>query len=156
MKLLFICTHNRCRSILAEAVTNFYGEGIITAKSAGSQPAGEVHPLSLKFLKEWGIPTAGLYSQSWGEHENWQADIVITVCDSAAGESCPAWLGKSVNIHWGLADPSSLKGNDAEIADAFNETIATLKNRIEKLIELDVQEKSGEELSAIFNKVEKL
>jgi arsenate reductase len=156
MKLLFICTHNRCRSILAEAVTNFYGEGILTAKSAGSQPAGEVHPLSLKFLKERGIPTGDLCSQSWDEHESWQADIVITVCDSAAGESCPVWFGKSTRIHWGLADPSSLDGSDDEVANAFHETIQTLRVRIQKLIEIGVQKASGKELSEIFNTIEEL
>lgn len=156
MKILFICTHNRCRSILAEAVTNFCSKGFITAKSAGSQPVGQVHPLSLKYLAEQGIPTDGLISQSWDEHENWHPDIVITVCDSAAGESCPVWFGKAIKIHWGLNDPSSLEGNDDEIAAAFNETIVLFKKRVEKLIEFGVHKKSGEELSAIFNEVEKL
>jgi arsenate reductase len=156
MKLLFICTHNRCRSVLAEAVTNFYGKGILTAKSAGSQPAGEVHPLSLRFLKERGIPIDGLCSQSWDEHESWQPDVVITVCDSAAGETCPVWFGKSTRVHWGLADPSSLNGSDDEVSNAFHETIQTLRVRIQKLIEVGVQKASGDELSKIFNTIEKL
>ncbi len=156
MKLLFICTHNRCRSILAEAITNFYGKGILIAKSAGSQPAGEVHPLSMKYLKDRGIPTEGLRSQSWDEHESWQPDVVITVCDSAAGETCPVWFGKSIKIHWGLADPSSHDGDSKEIAAAFNETIQILKKRIHKLTELNVQAKSSGELAALFEKVERL
>ena len=87
MKVLYICTHNRCRSILSEAITNHVAGDVITAKSAGSQPAGEVHPLSLKYLNEAGIPTEGLQSQSWDEFEAFAPDLVITVCDSAAGES---------------------------------------------------------------------
>jgi arsenate reductase len=138
MKLLFICTHNRCRSILAEAVTNHYGKGVLTAKSAGSQPVGEVHPLSLRYLSEADIPTAGLTSQSWDEHESWQPDVVITVCDSAAGEQCPVWFGRSLKVHWGLVDPSRLEGSEQEIAAAFQNTIELLKTRIEKLIALDI------------------
>lgn len=141
MKLLFICTHNRCRSILAEAITNFYGKGQVVAKSAGSQPAGEVHPLSLRYLEKQGIPTDGLNSQSWDEHEAWQPDLVITVCDSAANEVCPVWFGKSVKAHWGLADPSRLNGSEEEVEEAFNQTIQTLASRIERLIELNIQDK---------------
>ncbi|MGK0500172.1 MAG: arsenate reductase [Oceanicoccus sp.] len=156
MKLLFICTHNRCRSILAEAITNAYGTGILTAKSAGSQPVGEVHPLSLKYLTQASISTAGLCSQSWDEHESWQPDVVITVCDSAAGEPCPAWFGNSLRVHWGLADPSRLDGTENDVANAFNSTIATLKTRILKLIDLDIQHTKAQSLAAIFAEVEKL
>jgi len=139
MKLLFICTHNRCRSILAEAVTNYYGKGQILAKSAGSQPAGEVHPLSLKYLQKKGIPTEGLCSQSWDEHEAWQADVVITVCDSAANEACPLWFGQSLKVHWGLADPSKLEGTEEDVEQAFIKTIDLLIHRIETLLKLNIQ-----------------
>jgi len=142
MKLLFICTHNRCRSILAEAVTNYYGKGQVLAKSAGSQPAGKVHPLSLKYLQKMGIPTEGLSSQSWDEHEAWQADIVITVCDSAANEACPLWFGQSLRVHWGLADPSKLEGTEEDIERAFIKTIETLTRRIESLLRLNIQNAS--------------
>jgi len=142
MKLLFICTHNRCRSILAEAVTNFYGKGQVIAKSAGSQPAGEVHPLSLKYLQKMGIPTDGLCSQSWHEHEAWQADVVITVCDSAANEVCPLWFGQSLKVHWGLADPSKLDGTEEAVEQAFTKTIETLTRRIDKLLKLNIQKES--------------
>ncbi|MEC7468708.1 MAG: arsenate reductase ArsC, partial [Pseudomonadota bacterium] len=126
MKVLYICTHNRCRSILSEAITNHVAGDVITAKSAGSQPAGEVHPLSLKYLNEAGIPTEGLQSQSWDEFEAFAPDLVITVCDSAAGESCPVWFGKSVKVHWGLSDPSKLTGSEEDIARAFNDTITQI------------------------------
>lgn len=158
MKLLFICTHNRCRSILAQAITNFYGQGLLIAQSAGSQPAGVVHPLTLKFLAQAGIPTEGLSSQSWDEHQHWQPDVVITVCDSAAGEACPVWFGQTVKVHWGLFDPSSLEGSDDEIAKAFSKTMTTLKLRVQKLIALGVgkEQKTAAELMAIFDQVGKL
>lgn len=145
MKILYICTHNRCRSILSEAITNHYANGKLIAKSAGSQPVGEVHPLSIKYLQEAGISTDGLTSQSWDEFENFEADIVVTVCDSAAGESCPIWFGNSIKVHWGLADPSKLSGTEAEIADAFRSTIAEIKSRVEQLAQLkaDINDKSA-------------
>ncbi|BBO27324.1 low molecular weight phosphatase [Alteromonas sp. I4] len=133
MKVLYICTHNRCRSILSEAITNHVAGDVITAKSAGSQPVGEVHPLSLKYLSEAGIPTEGLKSQSWDEFEAFAPDLVITVCDSAAGESCPVWFGKSVKVHWGLSDPSKLTGSEEDIARAFNDTIAQISARVTDL-----------------------
>ncbi|ARN74117.1 arsenate reductase ArsC [Oceanicoccus sagamiensis] len=151
MKLLFICTHNRCRSILAEAITNHLGCGQLLAKSAGSQPVGEVHPLSLKYLAEANISTAGLSSQSWDEHESWQPDIVITVCDAAAGEACPVWFGQSIKVHWGLTDPSSVDGSEQEIADAFRQTIATLHTRIETLLGHNLDRMDQQQLSAVFN-----
>ena len=123
MKILYICTHNRCRSILSEAITNHFASDHIQAKSAGSQPAGEVHPLSLRYLNEAGISTEGLQSQSWDDFEYFKPDVVITVCDSAAGEACPVWFGQSIKMHWGLADPSKLEGTEEEIAAAFRECI---------------------------------
>mgnify|MGYP000548429835 CR=1 FL=1 len=145
MKILYICTHNRCRSILSEAITNHYAQGKIIAKSAGSQPVGQVHPLSIKYLEEAGVSTEGLTSQSWDEFEDFGADIVVTVCDSAAGESCPVWFGNSLKVHWGLKDPSKLEGSEEEIADAFRATIAEIKNRVEQLaaIHVDINDKSA-------------
>jgi len=105
MKLLFICTHNRCRSIIAEAVTNHYGKDVLEARSAGSEPSGNVHPLSTHYLEAAGINTSGLRSQFWDEHEAWRPDIVITVCDQAAAEPCPVWFGDALQAHWGLAIP---------------------------------------------------
>jgi arsenate reductase len=134
LKLLFICTHNRCRSILAEAIANHFFHGQIEAQSAGSQPAGEVHPLTLRYLHEAGIPTTGLASKSWDELEAFAPDIVITVCDSAAGESCPVWFGKSRRLHWGLPDPSRATGSEEEIRAAFLAVMKTLEQRIRALL----------------------
>ena len=148
MKVLYICTHNRCRSILSEAITNHVAGDVITAKSAGSQPAGEVHPLSLKYLNEAGIPTEGLQSQSWDEFEAFAPDLVITVCDSAAGESCPVWFGKSVKVPWGLSDPSKLTGSEEDIARAFNDTIAQISARVTDLKTIAEQPFTPESLRA--------
>ncbi len=153
MKVLYICTHNRCRSILSEAITNHVAGDVITAKSAGSQPAGEVHPLSLKYLNEAGIPTEGLKSQSWDEFEAFAPDLVITVCDSAAGESCPVWFGKSVKVHWGLSDPSKLTGSEEDIARAFNDTIAQISARVTDLKTIAEQPFTPESLRASLAKL---
>lgn len=142
MKILYICTHNRCRSILSEAITNYKSKGNIDARSAGSQPSGEVHPLSLKYLQEAGISIDGLYSQSWDEFEAFAPDLVVTVCDSAAGESCPVWFGKSLKVHWGLEDPSKLSGSEDDIADAFRKTIEIISQRVDALLDLSKLNKS--------------
>lgn len=133
MKILYICTHNRCRSILSEAVTNHLSDGSMVAKSAGSQPVGEVHPLSIRHLEEAGISTEGLRSQSWDDFESFAPNVVVTVCDSAAGESCPVWFGNTIKIHWGLSDPSKLQGSEEDIADAFRHTIAIITERVKQL-----------------------
>ncbi len=132
MKLLFICTHNRCRSILAEAITKHVAGDRITAASAGSSPQHEVHPDSIKALKRHAIDTDGLRSQSWSEFEDFQADAIITLCDQAAAESCPVWFDASVQVHWGLHDPSK-SGND----DEFDKTIDVLVRRISALQDHD-------------------
>lgn len=142
MKILYICTHNRCRSILSEAITNAKSNGLIQARSAGSQPSGEVHPLSVKYLGEADIPTAGLKSQSWDEFEDFEPDLVVTVCDSAAGESCPVWFGKTLKVHWGLEDPSKLNGSDEELAIAFRKTIAVIGDRVDALLRVSALEKT--------------
>ena len=153
MKVLYICTHNRCRSILSEAITNHVAGDVITAKSAGSQPAGEVHPLSLKYLNEAGVLTEGLKSQSWDEFEAFAPDLVITVCDSAAGESCPVWFGKSVKVHWGLSDPSKLTGSEEDIARAFNDTIAQISARVTDLKTIAEQPFTPDSLRASLAKL---
>ena len=150
MKVLFICTHNRCRSILSEAITNHVGQGKIEAQSAGSQPVGEVHPLSIKYLQEVGISTEGLISQSWNEFEDFAPDVVITVCDSAAGESCPLWFGQSVKVHWGLADPSKLTGSEEEIAQAFRTTIDEITQRVNAMLSINVNTQDQRALREAF------
>lgn len=153
MKVLYICTHNRCRSILSEAITNQYSQGKITARSAGSQPVGEVHPLSIKYLSESGVSTDNLQSQSWDEFEQFAPDLVITVCDSAAGESCPVWFGKSLKMHWGLSDPSKLQGSESVIKDAFMQTMSTIKNRVDSLLALDLDNLDREGLKQALSKM---
>ncbi len=146
MKILYICTHNRCRSILFEAITNHAAGASIVAKSAGSQPAGEVHPLALQYLKEANISTDGLQSQSRDELEEFKPDVVITVCDAAAGEACPVWFGNSVKIHWGLADPSTVEGSDQEKSVAFRACIAEITERVNSLVTIAKKELAPTEL----------
>ncbi|WP_075187815.1 arsenate reductase ArsC [Teredinibacter haidensis] len=153
MKALFICTHNRCRSILGEAITNHIGKGILEARSAGSSPVGEVHPLSLKYLQEKGVSTEGLQSQSWDEHESFAPDIVFTVCDSAANEACPTWFGNSIVVHWGLPDPSKLEGSETDIRNAFYAVMATIENRIAKVVQLDLTRLQSTELRAALRAI---
>lgn len=133
MKVLYICTHNRCRSILSEAVTNHGGDGVLEAASAGSSPVDQVHPLSIKYLQARGMATEGLKSQSWDDLEAFEPDVVVTVCDRAANESCPVWFGKAIKQHWGLKDPSSMEGTDEEIEAAFHHTIDLIEARVNKL-----------------------
>ncbi len=152
MKILFICTHNRCRSILCEAITNQTSDGLIVAKSAGSQPVGEVHPLSLKYLAENGYDKGGLESQSWDEFEDFAPDIVITVCDSAANETCPVYFTESSKAHWGLADPSKVNGPEAKIRDAFYQCIKEIENRAILLKKWIAEGYSPDEISAAIEK----
>lgn len=133
VKILYICTHNRCRSILSEAITNHLAAGVLEARSAGSQPEGQVHPLSLRYLQEAGISIAGLASKSWDTLESFAPVLVITVCDSAAGEVCPLWMGSTLKWHWGLTDPSKVSGTEAEVGDAFRATIAEIAQRVNSL-----------------------
>ena len=132
MKLLFICTHNRCRSILCEAIVSQRGPGSIEAASAGSAPVDAVHPLTLRYLEERGYRTAGLQSQSWEDLAAFNPDRVITVCDSAAGESCPLWMGEVEKIHWGLPDPSRVEGDQEAVRSAFLAVIDRIENKVDE------------------------
>jgi len=151
MKFLFICTHNRCRSILSEAITNHLANGKIIAYSAGSQPTGKVHPLSIKYLQARGIATAGLKSQSWDEFESIEPDVVITVCDSAANEQCPVWFGHCVKVHWGLPDPSKQNGTEEETKKAFYSVMDTIESRIRKVLALNIDELESSKLHSSLN-----
>jgi arsenate reductase len=116
------------------------------AKSAGSQPVGEVHPLSIKYLSQTGYSTQGLRSQSWEDFEEFQPDLVITVCDSAAGEACPVYFGKSVKVHWGLRDPSKVSGSENEKEQAFLMCIDEIVERVNKLIMIAEKNLAGDNL----------
>lgn len=147
MKILYICTHNRCRSILSEGITNHLSQGKLLARSAGSQPSGEVHPLSLHFLKQQAVDIQGLESQSWDDLESFEPELVITVCDNAAGETCPLWFSRAVKIHWGLADPSKLQGSDEMKQQAFEACIDEIKQRVEQMLTWVNQSLSAEEIA---------
>lgn len=133
MNLLYLCTHNRCRSILSEAITRQNAKGVIDVRSAGNHPTGEVHPLTLKYLSEMRYDTQGLSSKAF---VNFKPDLVITVCDLAAQEKCPLWLGNTPKLHWGLSDPSKLEGTDEEKRQAFLATIHEIERRVDKLIDI--------------------
>lgn len=149
MNILFLCTGNSCRSILAEATFNHLAQQQASTRnwkalSAGSRPAGYVHPRSLALLENEGIATAGYYSKSW-DNLPLSPDMVITVCGSAAGETCPAYLasrqGKPVlRAHWGVDDPAHATGSDAEIDAAFMKAYRTLRRRIEALLALPLED----------------
>jgi len=135
MNILFLCTGNSCRSILAEATFNALAPAGMRAVSAGSKPAGYVHPRSLALLAKEGIPTEGYFSKSWNDLPI-VPDIVITVCGSAAGETCPAYLGNVIRAHWGVEDPARATGTDAEIDAAFALAYRILRKRIEAFLAL--------------------
>lgn len=137
--VLFVCTGNSARSILAEAILNRAGGGTFVGHSAGSHPTGTVNPNSLELLESLGHPTDGLRSKDWLEFAADDApaiDFVFTVCDQAAGEICPVWPGRPVTAHWGLPDPAAVNGSKTEIAAAFMEAYRVLNNRIETFINL--------------------
>ncbi len=131
MKLLFICTHNRCRSILCEAIASQRGAGSLEAASAGSAPVHAVHPLTLRYLAERGYQTTGLQSQSWEDLAAFNPDRVVTVCDSAAGEACPLWMGEIDKHHWGLPDPSRAEGDAATIRSVFMAVIDRIESEVD-------------------------
>ncbi len=138
MNILFLCTGNSCRSILAEATFNHLAPPGWMAMSAGSKPTGTVHPRSLALLAREGISTAGCYSKSW-DNLPVAPDIVVTVCSNAAGETCPAYLGPVLRTHWGVDDPAHATGTDAEIDAAFMAAYRTLRLRIEAFLALPLE-----------------
>jgi arsenate reductase len=137
--VLFICTHNSARSIMAEGLLNSLGGGRFKAFSAGSQPSGTVNARALETLETLRIPTDGYRSKDWAEFARPGApglDFVFTVCDNAAGEVCPVWPGQPMTAHWGVADPASSKGTDEQESKAFWDAAVTLKRRIELMLAL--------------------
>ena len=140
-QVLFVCTGNSARSILAEALLNSMGRGRFQTWSAGSRPTGVVNPLTLETLATLQLPSGHCRSKSWDEFAGPQApvlDFVFTVCDQAAGESCPVWPGQPISAHWGLPDPAAAQGSDAQRRQAFMDTALTLKRRIELMLALPV------------------
>lgn len=139
---LFICTHNSARSIMAEALLNSLARGRFVAYSAGSQPSGTVHPVALQTIARLGLGTTGLHSKDWKVFAGADApalDFVFTVCDNAAGETCPVWPGQPMTAHWGVADPSLSQGTEEQVLKAFRDTATVLKRRIELMLALPIQ-----------------
>ena len=139
--VLFLCTGNSARSILAEAILNRDGKGRFRAFSAGSQPKGEPNPHALTLLRTAGYDVSALRSKSWNEFAQPgapQLDFVFTVCDNAAGEACPFWPGQPMTAHWGIPDPAAATGTEAEIGAAFNDAYRMLKRRIELFLALPI------------------
>jgi len=141
LNVLFLCTHNSARSILAEALLNHLGQGRFKAYSAGSSPREnqQPNPLALETLSKAGLPVEGLYSKSWDEFGKPDAphmDLVITVCDNAAGEVCPFWPGQPATAHWGYADPSEVDGDDDKKREAFKQTLHMMRKRLDIFVNL--------------------
>ena len=139
--VLFLCTGNSARSILAESLLNTLGKGRFQAFSAGSFPKGQVHPLAIDLLKRTNLPSEGLRSKSWDEFAAPGAppiDFIFTVCDNAAGEVCPIWPGKPMTAHWGIADPAAAEGTDADKALAFRKALKELEIRIKLFVQLPI------------------
>lgn len=139
MNILFLCTGNSCRSIIAEALFREIAPSGVSAQSAGSSPTGTVHPRALAALQKAGVATDGLYSKSWNDLEA-VPDIVITLCADAAGEACPVYFGIAVRSHWGMPDPAKAKGGEDAIITAFDDTLEVLRTRVRALTHLPFEE----------------
>lgn len=140
--VLFLCTGNSARSVLAECALNHFGKGHFRAYSAGSHPNGRINPFAIEALESAGIPAINLRSKSWDEFTQTEAptmDLIITVCDNAAGETCPIWPGHPANAHWGHPDPAAVEGPDTEKRQAFELTLHNLSQQILLLIQLPVE-----------------
>lgn len=154
--VLFICTGNSARSIMAEGLMNHLGAGRFRAWSAGSHPNGTVNPFALRTLANWHIPTDGFRSKSWDEFALPGAptfDFTFTVCDNAAGETCPVWPGQPMTAHWGVPDPAAVEGTDAQKAKAFMDTAFILKRRIELMLALPLSSRAGLALQHEINQI---
>ncbi len=154
--VLVLCTGNSARSIMSEALINVLGAGRFRAYSAGSQPTGRVNPFAAEQAATIGYPMDEVRSKSWDEFsrpDSPQMDIVITVCDSAAGESCPLWRGTPLKIHWGFADPSHVEGDDATKRAAFAETFGLIRHKIEQLVSLPIADLSQQALKARLDQI---
>ena len=156
LNVLFLCTGNSCRSIIAESLLNHRGRGRFLAFSGGSHPEGRVNPRAVRTLEKKGVATVGPRSKSWHEFAKEDApimDFIITVCDNAAGEVCPVWPGGPVSAHWGVPDPALFRGNEAETETVFEQTLDRLERRIRALLELPLETLDGEGLKHRLNEI---
>ncbi|MFA5923352.1 MAG: arsenate reductase ArsC [Methylococcaceae bacterium] len=156
LNILVICTGNSCRSIISEALFNHLGKGRVKAFSAGSQPLGRLNAGAVALLQRHGVATDGLSSKSWEAFENQAIDVVITVCDNAAGETCPVYLRPSPKAHWGLSDPGHVKGTVDEVKAAFEATYRAVEQRINLMLALPLEDMSSEALVIELNAIGKL
>ncbi|MBV9289473.1 MAG: arsenate reductase ArsC [Hyphomicrobiales bacterium] len=157
--VLFLCTGNSARSVIAESILRKDGAGRFKAFSAGSHPKGAVNPFALKVLDAYGYPTDGFRSKSWDEFAapgSLQLDFVFTVCDTAAGEACPIWPGQPMTAHWGIEDPAALEGSDVEKERAFNTAFRYLKNRITVFTSLPIRSLDKLTLNARLHEIGRL
>lgn len=155
MKILFLCTANSCRSILAEAVFNQLAPADMRAYSAGSKPCGWVHPQSLNALQRAGIALDGLHSKSRAVHERLQPDLVISLCDNAASEPCPAYFGAALKAHWGLPDPAAQDASPEQIDAVFDAAVSSIVQRIEQFLALPLAQLNAQELEAALTSIGK-
>ncbi|MCK5729346.1 MAG: arsenate reductase ArsC [Methylococcales bacterium] len=156
INVFVICTGNSCRSVMGEALINHLGAGKFNAFSAGSHPIGRINKGALATLVRHDLATEGYVSQSWNDFQDQPMDIVITVCDNAAGETCPAYLGDAIKVHWGVSDPGHVKGSNAEKIAAFEKVFATLTLRVNQLIALPLTNMSKEKATTMLNAIGKL
>ncbi|HWD30159.1 MAG TPA: arsenate reductase ArsC [Pseudomonas sp.] len=153
MRILFMCTANSCRSILSEALFNHLAPAGFEAVSAGSFPKGQVLPRSLSTLQRAGIAISGLSSKGNDAFADNPPDIVITVCDNAAGEACPMYFGPALKSHWGLEDPSEINGSEAQIEAAFDATLAHIERRCRAFLALPFEQLENEDLQRELNRI---
>jgi arsenate reductase len=154
--VLFLCTGNSARSVLAETILNHAGKGRFKAYSAGSHPNGRVNPYALQYLQQHDLPTEGLRSKSWDEFASPDApqfDFIITVCDNAAGEVCPIWPGKPTTGHWGIEDPAAVEGSDAEKLAAFSHAFTLMNRRISLLVNLPDEKLQAQAIRQELNQI---
>ena len=156
LNILVLCTGNSCRSVMVEGLLNHYGKDKVLAFSAGSFPTGNVHPMSLATLKRHGMNDQGYRSKSWDEFKDQPIDILITVCDNAAGEICPIFPSKPIKAHWGVPDPAHFQGTPAEIEAEFDRVFAILERRILALVALPLEQIDNNELQQKLNEIGKL
>lgn len=151
--VLVLCTGNSCRSVMGEALVNHLGAGRFKAYSAGSNPIGRINAGALATLARHDLPTECYTSKSWEALEGIDFDILIAVCDSAAGEACPVYLSSAIRTNWGVSDPGHVEGTPEEVIAAFEATFATLKHRITRLVELPLESMSREQLSQELDRI---
>jgi|SRR5690348_6473768 len=155
-RVLFLCTGNSARSIMAEALLNVLGHGRFEAFSAGSHPAGRVQPMAAELATRLGYPAERLSSKSWGEFAKEGApamDFVVTVCDNAAGEACPAWFGSPVTAHWGVPDPARVAGDESERRAAYRDAAELLRKRIEAMVALPDEQLASSEARDVLQEI---